>query len=85
MPPSLATPLQALLTFVHFLEYHEVQRSGLEPNNKLNCEQNYLIRSSQCEQAYCHERQSCLSKKHPNQQVTIKTILGKHLFFLKCL
>ena len=54
VPLSLATPLQALLTFVHFLEYHEVQRSGLEPNNNLNCEQNYLIRSSQCEQAYCH-------------------------------
>ena len=54
VPPSLATPQQALLTFVHFLEYHEVQRSGLEPNNNLNCEQNYLIRSSQCEQAYCH-------------------------------
>ena len=54
LPPPLATPLQALLTFVHFLEYHEVQRLGFEPNNNLNSEQNYHLRSSQCEQAYRH-------------------------------
>ena len=54
VPPSLATPLQVLLTFVHFLEYHEVQRLEFEPNSNLNSEQNYHIRSSQCEQAYRH-------------------------------